>query len=108
MGGEEYLGILGKGILPGYPNPDPVLYALFHTRFQIWPLLSLNKWLLGVVLGLHTLYLVDFKSTCCSPSFNILKLAIMGKCLLPLSVCAVLVPQVAFMLAAHRCPYRIV
>ena len=43
MGGGEMsiFGILAKVISPGYPNPDPVSYALFNTRFQIWPLKSL-------------------------------------------------------------------
>ena len=34
-GGDEYLGILGKGILPGFSNPDPVSFALFQTRTRL-------------------------------------------------------------------------
>ena len=35
------LRILGGGVLPGSPNPDPTSdqeIAIFHTRFQTWPL----------------------------------------------------------------------
>ena len=35
------LGILGGGVPPGYPNPDPIYFrpqnVIFHTRFQTWP-----------------------------------------------------------------------
>ena len=35
------LRILGGGVLPGSPNPDPTSdqeIAIFHTRFHTWPL----------------------------------------------------------------------
>ena len=35
------LRIVGGGVLPGSPNPDPTSdqeIAIFHTRFQTWPL----------------------------------------------------------------------
>ena len=35
------LRILGGGVLPGSPNPDPTSdqeIPIFHTRFQTWPL----------------------------------------------------------------------
>ena len=39
------LGILGGGVPPGSPNPDPIsdqkMSLIFHTRFQTWPLKSI-------------------------------------------------------------------
>ena len=38
------LRILGGGVLPGSPNPDPTSdqeIPIFHTRFQTWPLKSI-------------------------------------------------------------------
>ena len=38
------LRILGGGVPPGSPNPDPTSdqeIAIFHTRFQTWPLKSM-------------------------------------------------------------------
>ena len=35
------LGVLGRGVSPGSPNPDPISdykNEIFHTRFQTWPL----------------------------------------------------------------------
>ena len=34
------LGILGGGVSPDSPNPDPISdkkNVIFHTRFQTWP-----------------------------------------------------------------------
>ena len=36
-----FLGILGGGVPPGSPNPDPISdqkNVIFHARFQTWPL----------------------------------------------------------------------
>ena len=38
-GGVVLLGILGEGVPPGFPNPDPTI--LFSTRFQTRPLKSI-------------------------------------------------------------------
>ena len=38
------LRILGGGVLPGSPNPDPISdqeIAIFQTRFRTWPLTSI-------------------------------------------------------------------
>ena len=39
------LGILGGGVPPGSPNPDPIsdqkVSLIFHTHFQTWPLKSI-------------------------------------------------------------------
>ena len=40
-GTPELLGILGRGVPPGSPNPDPISdpkMTIFHTHFQTWPL----------------------------------------------------------------------
>ena len=38
-----FLGILGGGVPPGSPNPDPISdqNVIFHTRFQTRPLISI-------------------------------------------------------------------
>ena len=42
-GGGVFLGILGGGVPPGSPNPDPISdqNVIFHTRFQTRPLISI-------------------------------------------------------------------
>ena len=40
-GGGVLLGVLGGGVPPGSPNPDPISgqkIVIFHTCFQSWPL----------------------------------------------------------------------
>ena len=42
-GGGVLLGIHGGGVPPSSLNPDPISdqnHAIFHTRFQTWPLKS--------------------------------------------------------------------
>ena len=42
--GGVLLGILGEGVLPGFPNPDPISdqkNVIFHTYFQTRPLKSI-------------------------------------------------------------------
>ena len=48
------LGILGWGVPPGSPNPDPFFYfrpknVIFHTRFQTRPLKSIPVFRLGLL-----------------------------------------------------------
>ena len=42
-GDGVFLGILGGGVPPGSPNPDPISdqNVIFHTRFQTRPLISI-------------------------------------------------------------------
>ena len=43
-GGGVLLGILGRGVPPDSPNPDPISdqkNVIFHTRFQNWHLKSI-------------------------------------------------------------------
>ena len=51
-GGEVLLGILGGGVPPGSPNPDPTISdqknVIFHTRFQNRLLKSIPVFRLGL------------------------------------------------------------
>ena len=64
-----FLRILGGGVLPGSPNPNPTSdqeIAIFHTRFQTWPLrndiiITLERQQ-NIFLKIHFEFAPDFSS----------------------------------------------